>query len=264
MTELVRNASGVGGGFEWLSLSSDGQLVAFSSLANNYPTGIFVLDRLTGETERVSGASANNGSRRPSLSSDGQVVAFSSNASNLVPGDGNRTIDIFFHDRATGETERLNAATYQGTSGSLSLVRSLSSDGKVAVISLQDIIGGEGEERRSIGITLVHDRATGETEQVDVASDGSLGDGQSFTSSLSSDGRVVTFSSIATNLVPGDTNGTTDIFVHDRATGATERVSVASDGGQANSGSLFVSLSSDGQVVAFGSRASNLVPGDTD
>src|SRR5207253_225335 len=75
---------------------------------------------------------------------------------------------------------------------------------------------------------------------------------------LSADGCVVAFASEATNLVPGDTNGEDDIFVHDCATGATTRVSVASDGSQANHRSFNPTISADGRFVAFHSCATNL------
>ncbi len=86
--------------------------------------------------------------------------------------------------------------------------------------------------------------------------------------SISADGRYVAFSSDASNLVPGDTNGRTDVFVHDRATGITERASVSSEGIEGNSGSRTpqwqdFSISGDGRYVVFESWASNLVPGDT-
>src|SRR5687767_12307471 len=82
---------------------------------------------------------------------------------------------------------------------------------------------------------------------------------------ISADGRTVAFVSRATNLITGDTNQVSDTFVHDLATGATERVSVGSDGGQANGGSYSPALSADGRRVAFGGTASNtsLVPDDT-
>jgi Tol biopolymer transport system component len=93
----------------------------------------------------------------------------------------------------------------------------------------------------------------------------------SLSPALSADGRVVAFASSASTLVPGDTNGVADIFVHDRETGMTERVSLSSTGRQGNSGSMVsggagtsaYALSADGRAVVFWSRASNLVPGDT-
>lgn len=80
---------------------------------------------------------------------------------------------------------------------------------------------------------------------------------------LSADGRFIVFSSLATDLVSGDTNGVADIFVRDRLTGTTERVSVAADGTQANQESRRPALSADGRYVAFYSLATNLLPGGT-
>src|SRR3990170_410986 len=100
-------------------------------------------------------------------------------------------------------------------------------------------------------------------EMVSIASDGSQGDGASSTPSLSADGRLVAFSSSASNLVAGDTNGTSDAFVHDRQTGETTRVSVSSAGEQGNCGSGAGAISADGQIVAIVSCDSNLVAGDT-
>jgi Tol biopolymer transport system component len=105
--------------------------------------------------------------------------------------------------------------------------------------------------------------ATGAIERVSVASDGTQGDWASFTPSISGDGRFVAFAASSTNLVPDDTNGEVDIFVHDRGTGTTERVSVASDGTQANNQSQDPSISADGRYVVFESWADNLVVGDT-
>src|SRR5438094_377963 len=84
---------------------------------------------------------------------------------------------------------------------------------------------------------------------------------QSFTA-LSADGRFLAFASVATNLVPGDAHGFQDVFVHDRMTGHTELVSVASDGTQGNGRSFFPALSADGRFVAFVSSATDLVLGD--
>src|SRR5438046_2190591 len=101
------------------------------------------------------------------------------------------------------------------------------------------------------------------TERVSVASGGTEGNGASLGSALSADGRLVAFQSDATNLVVGDTNGATDVFVRDRQTGMTARVSVASDGTQANNVSSYPALSAAGRFVAFQSDASNLAAGAT-
>jgi Tol biopolymer transport system component len=116
------------------------------------------------------------------------------------------------------------------------------------------------------GATLdvfVRDMVTGQTRLVSLASDTSQGDSDSYWPSISDDGRFVAFNSNAANLVPGDTNGTWDIFVRDLRAGRTSRVSVSSTGVQGNDISYPPDISGDGRRVAFFSIASNLVPGDT-
>ncbi|MGH2537890.1 MAG: TolB family protein, partial [Candidatus Promineifilaceae bacterium] len=103
----------------------------------------------------------------------------------------------------------------------------------------------------------------GQTSLVSIASDGTQGNYDSGLSSVSADGRYVAFTSGASNLVAGDTNGLFDVFVHDRDSGQTSRVSVASDGAEGNGVSDWPSISADGRYVAFQSLASNLVGDDT-
>ncbi|MHB8974950.1 MAG: SdrD B-like domain-containing protein [Pirellulaceae bacterium] len=100
-------------------------------------------------------------------------------------------------------------------------------------------------------------------ERVSVAADGTQGNNQAGTASLSADDRYVAFSSGASNLVPGDTNGFSDVFVRDRQANTVERVSITADGMQGDEDSTGGSLSADGRYVLFTSAASNLVPGDT-
>ncbi len=101
------------------------------------------------------------------------------------------------------------------------------------------------------------------TTRVSVNSSGAQANGNSYWSALSSDGRSVVFCSVASNLVAGDTNGAYDIFVHDRHSNSTTRVSISDAGTQGNQNSQKPSLSVDGRAVAFYSGASNLVAGDT-
>lgn len=108
----------------------------------------------------------------------------------------------------------------------------------------------------------VRDLGTGALERVSVASGGGPADAASGRPSLSRDGRFVAFDSDASNLVPGDTNGVKDVFVHDRVTGTTVRASVTSGGGEASGASTNPSLSDDGQVVSFQSTAEDLVATD--
>src|SRR5262249_22987265 len=110
---------------------------------------------------------------------------------------------------------------------------------------------------------FVRDRLASRTTRISVASDGTQADGDSFLPTISGDGRYVAFGSFASNLVPGDTNGETDVFVRDRWAGTTRRISVSSTGAQGNRLSGDPEISLDGRYVAFYSFASNLVPGDT-
>src|SRR5438094_669752 len=164
-------------------------------------------------------------------------------------------------------TERVSVAS-GGTEGNgASLSSALSADGRfVAFVSAAtDLVAAD---TNGVSDVFVHDRQTGMTARVSVASGGTQANGVSCSPALSADGRLVAFQSDATNLVVGDTNGKTDVFVHDRQTGTTERVSVASGGGTqgtGNSGGFFAfpALSADGRLVAFQSDATNLVAGDT-
>ncbi|NUM43394.1 MAG: hypothetical protein HUU38_01720 [Anaerolineales bacterium] len=112
---------------------------------------------------------------------------------------------------------------------------------------------------------FVHDRQTGETIRVSVASDGTEANDFSDFPRISANGRYVAFGSYASNLVNGDTNGSIDAFVYDLATTKITRVSVASDGSEGNAGLAtgVPTLSAEGRYVVFASVASNLVEGDT-
>jgi Tol biopolymer transport system component len=137
---------------------------------------------------------------------------------------------------------------------------SMSANGRfVAFSSAAAIVAGD---RNRAADVFVRDRWMRRTTRVSVSSDGAEGDGASFYPSISADGRVVAFRSFARNLVPGDRNGVEDVFVHDRVSGATERVSVGVHGREANGPSVSSNINGDGSVVAFSSDASNLVPGD--
>src|SRR5216117_3702789 len=259
------------------ALSADGRFVAFQSDATdlvasdtNGVTDVFVRDRQTGTTERVSvapdGAQANNASSYPALSADGRFVAFQSDATNLVAGDTNGATDVFVHDRQTGTTELVSVASGGGTrgngnSGGFFAFPALSADGRLVAFQSDatNLVAGDTNGATDL---FVHDRQTGTTERVSVASGGRQGNGFSAGPVLSADGRFVAFHGTATNLVGGDTNGATDVFVHDRQTGTTERVSVASGGTQGNASSVGPVLSADGLLVAFHSTATNLVAGD--
>ena len=133
--------------------------------------------------------------------------------------------------------------------------------GSVAFVSkATNLVAGDSNNVADI---FIHDGQTGATTRVSVSSAGDQANGASSDPAISTDGRYVAFVSAATNLVAGDTNGVRDVFVYDRQTGATMRVSVGAGGNQANAASSAPSVSADGRYVAFASLASNLVPGDT-
>jgi hypothetical protein len=219
-----------------------------------------------GDIERVSitsvGIQANGNSEEPSMSSDGFIVAFISEATNLVPGDTNDVQDVFVHDLDTGITERVSIASAgtQGDDDAFTL--SLSSNGSFVAFGSYAINLILGDTNDVIDV-FVHDRDTGTTERVSIATAGTQANDESLSPAISSAGRFVAFRSDATNLVANDTNNNSDIFVRDRTLGVTQRVSVASDGTQANGDSILPAISSDGRFVTFSSEASNLVAGDT-
>ncbi len=136
----------------------------------------------------------------------------------------------------------------------------ISADGRhVAFMSrASNLVAGD---RNGAWDVFVRDRLTGQTERVSVATGGGEANDGGSGPAISADGRWVAFESTAANLVPGDTNGTSDVFVHDREAGITELVSVGMDGRPAGGASLVVALSADGRYVTFASTASNLVTG---
>jgi len=254
------------------SISADGRYVAFGSYASNLVSGdtndtadVFVHDRQTGQTSRVSVASDGGqgyvGSNFPSISADGRYVVFYTSAP-LVGDDTNSKYDVFIHDRQTGQTSRVSVASdgSQGTNHSRD--PSISADGRYVAFgsNASNLVGDDTNGKYDV---FIHDRQMGQTSRVSVASDGEQGNFDSYFPSISADGRYVAFESYASNLVGDDTNGKYDVFIHDRQTGQTSRVSVASDGSQGNNHSRDPSISADGRYVAFRSDASNLVGDDT-
>jgi Tol biopolymer transport system component len=149
-----------------------------------------------------------------------------------------------------------------GVQGSFySVSPSISADGRyVAFCSRSSLVPAD---RNQLVDVYVRDRTTRATTRVSVTSSGGEVGGDSARPAISADGRFVAFGSFASNLVPGDTNGDWDVFVHDRQTGSTSRVSVSSGGGaEADGASGDPSISADGRFVAFWSRGTTLVPSD--
>lgn len=225
-------------------------------------------------TERVSvsgtGAEGDAGSFAPSISGDGRYVAFDSDCSNLVPGDTNGVADVFVYDTQSGAIERVSVASDSTEADSDSYLPAISSDGRYVAFQ-SDATNLVPSDTNGATDIFVHDRGTGLTTRMSVASDGTQGDGDSgaidplfpHPPAISADGRYVAFESDASNLVAGDNNWLTDIFVHDCDTDATTIVSVATGGTQGDYQSYAASISGDGRYVAFESNSANLILGDT-
>jgi len=142
-----------------------------------------------------------------------------------------------------------------------SLRSALSADGRFVAFESDAATMVPGDTRTNTDI-FVRDRRAGTVARASVSSTGAEAKGDSFAPSISANGRVVAFESAAWNLVEGDHNDSADVFVHDRLTNATKRVSVNPGGGDANGTSFAPEVSADGRFVAFASVATNLVAGD--
>lgn len=257
-------------------ISGDGRYVAFSSLTTDVVPGdtndtsdVFVHDRQTGTTKRVSiatgGVQADHESYGATISGDGRYISFMSTATNLVAGDTNGQMDVFLHDQVSGVTTRTSVATGGAQGNGLSMLPAISADGRRVAFNSYSTNLVPGDTNQALDV-FIHDRTTGDTVRASVATDGAQANNFCYGPKVSRDGRYVTLESAATNLVAGDTNRASDVFVHDQTTGATTRVNVSTAGSQANidsQTSAEPAISEDGRYVAFVSLANNLVAGDT-
>jgi WD40-like Beta Propeller Repeat len=251
-------------------VSADGRFVVFWSGASNLVAGdtngaeeIFLRDCQTGETSRISvsssGAQADNGSYYPAISSDGRFIAFMSDATNLVSGDTNGFTDIFLRDRQTGITTRVSVSSSGTQADNISdSYVSISGDGRYIAFN-SDATNLVSGDTNGVADVFVRDSQTGITERISLDTNEVQANDGSFNPSISADGRFVAFSSGATNLVSGDTNGRTDVFVRDRQTDVTTRVSINSSGVEADRGAHDPAISGNGRYVVFSSVATNLL-----
>ena len=254
------------------SLNLDGRWLAFTSSAANLAgtdgngtTDVFVRDQQTHAVQLVSttpgGTSGNAASDEPSISDDGTRIVFRSSATDLVNATGGGSPAIYVRDLIVRTTTRVSVATDGTPANGASDTPRISGDGRYVAFATDasNLFAGDDNGRSDV---FVHDLVTGVTELVSRRSTGTISGGTSTAPAINRDGRYVAFKSTSGNLVPGDTNGGSDVFLRDRLGGTTERVSVASSGAQAKPGSGSPAISADGRIIVFDSPADDLIATD--
>jgi hypothetical protein len=267
------------------AISSDGRYVVFTSFSTNLVSSdtntvrdVFIRDRQSQTTSRISvssgGVEGNSESNDPVISADGRYVAFTSYADNLTAGvTGNAKTNVYVRDMLTS-TNTLVSMTLSGTGGSLgSSLPAISADGsRIAFYSIESNLVA-GDTNGLWDIFLWDRNASPKIKLVSVSSAGvQKNQGNESISrivapAISADGDVIAYSTTATNLVAGDTNGLQDVFLHQVSTGVTVRASEGTGGVQATGGDSpvgqgeRVALSSDGTWVAFTTAATNISAG---
>lgn len=196
------------------------------------------------------------GSGEPAVAAGGRIVAFASDLPTIVAGDTNGRRDVFVRDLDAGVSTRVNVDGGGRQSSAPASLPALSGNGRVVAFesAANDL---DPACATGVGFVFVHDPAAlPKTRCISVAPNGAAADGPSGNASLSFDGRYVAFDSTAGNLVPDDT-GRRDVFVHDRTTRVTTRVSVDTFGNAANGDSFAPRISGDGRFVVFESTATS-------
>ena len=268
------------------SISADGQRIVFEGRPSGFSgiTTVVVFDRATDTVldplpDTLSGAATTPAQARndPSISGDGRFFVFQTDSplTNAFPSsirptttDSDTLPDVYLYELDTLTTPPLEHVSRFTDSPDLSAELQadnrnpfLSETGRYVVFeSFSDQLADDDNNQADI---LRKDRDTGLLQLVSATQAGTSGNAASLEPAVSDDGNVVAFRSGASDLVAGDTNGRLDIFVRDVSANVTERVSIASDGSEANQNSFEPDISGDGRFVVFRSNATNLVPGDT-
>lgn len=243
------------------SISSDGRYVAFVSNAINLGAQtrvkqVWVRDRMTGQLRLVSrtpfGNPADQDCQAAVINSTGRYVVFTSAAGNLG-ADFAGLLHVYLYDLDTGAMEVIDRSSGgQPGDGQASAV-AINADGRYVAFSstAANLVPGDANSSEDV---FLRDRVNGTVELISRSTAGVQGDDQSgreFSVAIYPDGSCVAFASMASNLVPGDTNGTEDVFLRDRIAGSTELVSIPPPGAPAGAHSRSPSLSADGRFVAF-------------
>lgn len=245
------------------SISGDGRYVVFSANLND----VYMHDRQTNQTSLIpkspDGMPPNARSRNPVISANGRIVAFESLATNLAPGDPNTNFDIYVRDYQTDQISLLPLIGPEAVGQQYELNSSLSADGRYVAFmtNYEKVVSNDAN---GLWDAFVHDRQTGQSRLVSVASDGTQSNGHSQDPSISADGRYVAFWSSALNLDSlSPLSSRFDVYVHDRGTGETRRISITASGTLGNGFAWHPAISGNGRYVAYESSSTNLVPNDT-
>lgn len=261
------------------SITPDGRYVCFSSWQDKIVLGesnlvkqdCFVYDRVSGTKEWVSVSDAEGPAVAicsfPTISADGRYVVFQSTSKVLLAGgpELDSVTDVFLRDRQLGTTTKISKSSTGGVANGHNTFPILSGDGRYVVFRSTATNLGPVDSNGPIADLYRVEIATGATQLVTLSSSGIAGNGSSDVDSLdcvSHDGRFVAFRSLASNLVPNDTNGVHDVFLRDMTLGTTTLVSVSTSGGVGNGTSTWPVVSNDGRYVVFDSTATDLVATD--
>lgn len=258
-------------------ICSTGRWVAFTTILSADPldtngvADVYLRDTYLHQTSLVSRTSTAGGNGYSDtygiqgVSSDGRYVLFASSSTNLIgAADTNGATDLFVHDMLTHANVRANVgnAGQQASAPTDYMRASMTDDGRYVVYSTRssNLVPGDGNASPDV---FRWDRSTGFSTLVSVSTGGGVGNGGSGEPSISTNttmsvnnGRYVSFSSYATNLVASDANGSlSDAFLRDMNTGVTTIVSLSTPGNTQGFAwpSGGASVSDDGRFVAFGS-----------
>jgi Tol biopolymer transport system component len=259
---------------DWPTIDPAGQFVVFSSTATNLTTNVvsggshlFLRDVQAGVTTLLDGVgSLIDPLIMPQLSADGRFVAFECGDANLFSNDRNRDSDVVVRDLTTGSVELISARnaslpSLSPNGPSLLAGACASADGRYVVFASEadNLVANDTNQCRDV---FLRDQLNGTNILVSVGTNGFTGNGLSFEPAVSGNGRFVAFTSHADNLVAGDANRASDVFVRDLQTGGTTLVSVNASGvGSGNKESYSAQVSADGKYVLFRSKAANLTAG---
>ena len=255
-------------------ITPDGRYLIFSSYATNLVTDdtnglsdIYLKDLKSGIVTRVNTTSTGNqvtggDSLSPQITSDGRYAVFRSDATNLVPADTNKTYDIYIKDIQTGTISRVSTDSSNLQANGESSSPQITPDGRYVIFesAASNLVNADNNKKNDI---FVKDLQTSSITRVSTNSGNAEANDSSFSPQISSDGQQIVFESIASNLVSGDTNKDSDIFLKDLRTNTVTRINLDSANNQADNNSYFPNITADGSVIIFQSSASNLVQDDT-